>query len=301
MYDIAIIGGGPAGLAAGIYSARGGTKCVLIEEMFLGGQMTRTEKIDNYPGFDDGIDGFTAATKLENQAKRFGLEIVSKQVVSVSLTGETKHIVCDDGEIDAKAVIIATGASPRKLGIDNEESYVGAGISYCATCDGAFFKGKTVAVVGGGDTALSDAIYLSKLAKKVYLVHRRDEFRGAKVLQDAVHARENIELVLSCLPQKLIGDKNITALEVKNVNSGEVRTLEAEGIFAAVGIEPRTELFNGALNLTAARSIVTNSRMETNIQGVYAAGDVRDTQLRQVVTALADGAIAATSAIEYLR
>lgn len=301
MYDIAIIGGGPAGLAAGIYAARGGTKCVLIEEMFLGGQMTRTEKIDNYPGFDDGIDGFTAAGRLEKQAKKFGLEIVSKQVVSVSFTGEAKHIVCDDGEIDAKAVIIATGATPRRLGLDNEENYVGAGVSYCATCDGAFFKGKLVVVVGGGDTALSDAIYLSKLAKKVYLVHRRSEFRGTKVLQDAVRARDNIELVLDSVPQMIIGDKNVTALEVKNVKSGETRMLEADGVFAAVGIEPRTELFEGTLELTDAKNIVTNERMETSVSGVFAAGDARDTQLRQVVTALADGAVAATSAIEYLK
>ncbi len=301
MYDIAIIGGGPAGLAAGIYAARGGTKCVLIEEMFLGGQMTRTEQIDNYPGFDCGIDGYTAATKLENQAKKFGLEIVSKQVVSASIMGETKHIVCDDGKIEAKALIIATGASPRKLGLENEDKFVGAGISYCATCDGAFFKGKTVAVVGGGDTALSDAVYLSKLAKKVYLIHRRDEFRGAKVLQDTVRSKENIELVLSCVPQKLIGDKNITALEVKSVASGEARTLDVEGIFAAVGIEPRTGLFEGQLKLTDSKSIVTNRRMETSIIGVFAAGDVRDTPLRQVVTALADGAVAATAAIEYVK
>lgn len=287
-------------MAAGLYSARGGARCVLIEEMFLGGQMTKTEKIDNYPGFSEGIDGFTAATKLEEQAKRFGLEIVSKQVVSVSLDGKDKHIVCDDGEITAKAVIIATGASPRKLGLANEEAFTGAGISYCATCDGAFFRDKQVAVIGGGDTALSDAVYLSKLAKKVYLIHRRNEFRGTKVLQDAVRAKENIELVLEAVPEKLIGEKSVTALEVKNAKTGEKRTLEVEGVFVAVGTQPRTELFEGKLELTKAKSIVTGRHMETSVAGVFAAGDVRDTVLRQVVTALADGAVAATSAIEYL-
>ena len=286
MYDIAIIGGGPAGLAAGLYGARGGMDTVLLENMLVGGQITKTTQVDNYPGFPDGIDGFAIGTNMQKQAERFGLEI--------------KRLHCGREVIEAKAVIIATGAHPKKLGFDREEKLTGAGVSYCATCDGAFFRNATVAVAGGGDTAVSDALYLSRFAKKVYVIHRRDKLRAAETLQRAMFTTHNIEFVGCSVIIGLIGEDELEGLTVKSTLDGSQREIPVEGLFIAVGVEPNTELFADKVSTDEAGRIITDKHMQTDISGVYAAGDVRDTPLRQVVTAAADGAIAATSAIEYI-
>lgn len=301
MIDIAIIGGGPAGLVAGLYAARGGANAVLFEELFCGGQAAKTERIENFPGFPEGLDGFEVGALLEAQAARFGLNVQYDGVLSLSLGGKEKRIELASGEtVTAKAVILAMGASPRKLGLADEERLSGRGVSYCATCDGAFFKGKDTIVVGGGDTAIADAIYLAKLCSSVTVVHRRNELRAAMALQNAAKALPNIRFALECIPEAFVGTEQVEGLTVKNVKTGERKTLSASGVFVAVGIEPRTSLVMGQVALSPNGAIETNERMETNIAGVYAAGDIRTTPLRQVVTACADGAVAATEALNYI-
>ena len=300
MIDIAIIGGGPAGLAAGIYACRAGVKTVLFEEIYAGGQITKTENIENYPGFYEGIDGFTLANKFETHARQFGLQIEPQAVSAVELDVDPKRIHCGKDIFEARRVILTMGAQPRKLGLLLEDEFVGAGISYCATCDGAFFRNKDVAVVGGGDTALTDALYLSRFAKSVTIVHRRNRFRASPALQQAVMRNDNIRLELDCVPKAIAGETHVSGLEIANVQTGESKLLSVSGVFAAVGIEPRTALVAGAVELTPSGYIVTDKRLKTSVEGVYAAGDVRDTPLRQVITAAADGAVAATMAIESL-
>jgi len=256
--------------------------------------------VDNYPGFPDGIDGFAIGTNMQKQAERFGLEIKRTGVDSVELEGEIKRLHCGREVIEAKAVIIATGAHPKKLGLDREEKLTGAGVSYCATCDGAFFRNATVAVAGGGDTAVSDALYLSRFAKKVYVIHRRDKLRAAETLQRAMFTTHNIEFVGCSVIIGLIGEDELEGLTVKSTLDGSQREIPVEGLFIAVGVEPNTELFADKVSTDEAGRIITDKHMQTDISGVYAAGDVRDTPLRQVVTAAADGAIAATSAIEHI-
>ncbi len=300
MYDIAIIGGGPAGLAAGLYGARGGMDTVLLENMLVGGQITKTTQVDNYPGFPDGIDGFAIGMNMQRQAERFGLEIKRIGVDNAELEGEIKRLHCGGEAIEARAVIIATGAHPKKLGLDREEELTGAGVSYCATCDGAFFRNANVAVVGGGDTAVSDALYLSRFAKKVYVIHRRDKLRAAQALQRAMLADGNIELVSCAVISGLTGGEELEGITVKSTLDGGLREIPVEGLFIAVGVEPEAGLFKDKVSTDEAGRIITDKHMRTNIPGVYAAGDVRDTPLRQVVTAAADGAVAAASAIEYI-
>lgn len=301
MIDIAIIGGGPAGLAAGLYAARGGAKTVLLEEVFVGGQAAKTIQIDNYPGFAEGVAGGELGIRMEQQAARFGLEIKYDPVKNIELQGDIKEIVTEGERISARAVIYCTGASPRRLGVAREMELEGRGVSYCATCDGAFFKGREVAVVGGGDTALSDALYLARFASKVYIVHRRDQLRGGMTLQKAVFAEEKIQLVWSSVVVELLGEKKLSGIRVQSVGEdAQTQVLPAEALFVAVGTEPRTELVNGQLALNEGGYIQTDIYMHTSLPGVFAAGDVRETPLRQVVTAVADGAVAATQALEYL-
>jgi len=299
MKDIIIIGGGPAGLAAGIYAARSGRGALLLESLYPGGQMTKTMNVENYPGFEQGVDGFSLAAKLEKQAQSFGLQTATEEVVGVELNGPVKRIKTPGKEYEGKAVIIATGASPRKLGIAREEELTGAGVSYCATCDGAFFKNRNVAVIGGGDTAVADALYLAHFVNKVYVVHRRDALRATDVLQKAAFNEPKIEFVWNSAPDRILGDKEVTGLVMKN-KSGEERELSVEGIFVAVGIMPNTALFKDVLDLDEGGYIIADAHMNTSVKGVYTAGDVRNTPLRQIVTAVADGAVAATSAVEYL-
>lgn len=298
--DVAIIGGGPAGLAAGLYAARGGASACLFEELFPGGQAAKTHRIDNYPGFAEGIDGMTLGAELEKQAVRFGLSIEYDGVVSLALQKTPKEITLSSGTVLADTVILCMGATPRKLNIPREEALTGSGVSYCATCDGAFFKGKDVAVIGGGDTAISDALYLARFAPKVYVVHRRDQLRASAVLAKAAMDEDRIEFLWDSRITALLGEKTVSGMEITNVKTGEKREIPLSGVFAAVGIEPRTELVKDQLMLDPHDAIETNQNMETSLPGVYAAGDVRNTPLRQVITACADGALAATSALEYL-
>ena len=298
--SIAIIGGGPAGLAAGIYAARGGAKVKLFEELFPGGQIVKTHKVENYPGFAGGPDGYALAAALEKHATEFELPVVYGPVADLKLTESEKIFTVNGEEYAADAVILAMGAAPRKLGDPDEDRFVGAGISYCATCDGNFYRGKDVAVVGGGDTAVADALYLSAICNKVYLIHRRDRFRAAATLADRVRAAKNVELVLNSTVSALNGEDRLAGLAVEDKITHEQRELPVSGLFVAVGILPRTELVKGQVALDEGGFIVTDTYMQTSIPGVFAAGDIRNTPLRQVVTACADGAVAATKAVEYI-
>ena len=300
MPDIVIIGGGPAGLTAGLYAARGGADALLFEELFAGGQAAKTEHIDNFPGFPDGLDGYAVGSLIESQAVKFGLNVSYEGVESLELDGPVKRIVLADRTVEAAAVILAMGATPRKLKLPREEALTGAGISYCATCDGAFFKGADVAVIGGGDTALADAIYLARMCASVTVVHRRDTLRASKVLQKQAFETANIRFAFDSVVTALEGEQKLSGLTLQNVKTGESTLLSVSGAFAAVGIEPRTELVRLALGLEPGEPIETDARMQTGIPGVFAAGDVRKTPLRQVITACSDGAIAATAAMEYV-
>lgn len=301
MLDIAIIGGGPAGLAAGLYAVRGGADVQLFEEMFAGGQIVKTHQIDNYPGVSDGPDGYALAARFEEHATKFGLKISYGAVTELVLAEDPKRFLFNGKPVEAKTVILATGASPRNLGIPGEKELTGHGISYCATCDGAFYKNRTATIIGGGDTAISDALYLSKICKQVYVVHRRDELRASAILANAAKAAENITFIWNSVPEAFLGEKKLSGIRLKNRVTGEVSDLETDGAFVAVGIVPRTELFKDQLTLAANGSVETNMCMETSLKGVFAVGDVRNTPLRQVVTACADGAVAATYAMEASR
>ena len=297
---VAIIGGGPAGLAAGIYCSRGGANVKLFEELFPGGQIVKTHRVENYPGITGGPDGYALAAALEKHAAEFDLPIVYGSVANLKLTEGEKTFTVNGDEFSAAAVILCMGATPRKLGHPDEDRFVGAGISYCATCDGAFYRGKDVAIVGGGDTAVADALYLSGLCNKVYVIHRRDQFRAAGTLVDRVKQAPNVELVLDSTMVALSGEDRLSAVTVENKFTHETRELPVSGLFVAVGILPRTDLVQDQVALDEGGFIVTDKFMQTSIPGVFAAGDVRDTPLRQVVTACADGAIAATKAVEYV-
>lgn len=298
MLDIAIIGGGVAGLTAGLYAARGGAEAMVFEELFVGGQAASTSRIENYPGFPEGIEGVAIGPLIEEQAQKFGLKIGYDPVTAVDLAN--RRLTVGGQELEARAIILCMGASPRKLGLAREDALTGRGVSYCATCDGAIFKGQDVAVIGGGDTALSDALYLARFCSTVTVIHRRDELRAAKTLQQAALEKDNIHFAYSSICAALLGEEKLTGLSIKNLKTNEESALSLSGVFMAVGIVPRTELVSGQLALCAEQSIITNERMETSVPGVYAAGDVRNTPLRQVVTACADGAVAATEAVGFL-
>ena len=300
MLDLAIIGGGPAGLTAGLYAMRGGANVRLYEELFTGGQIVKTHQIDNYPGISDGPDGYALAARFEEHAQKFGLQIEYGAVSDLELTEPVKRFMFNGEPVEAKTVILATGAQPRTLGIEGEAKLTGHGVSYCATCDGAFYKNRTATVIGGGDTAISDALYLAKLCKTVYVVHRRDELRASAILANAAKETENIHFIWNSVPEAFLGEEKLSGIRLKNRVTGETSVLETDGAFVAVGVVPRTELFQGQVKLAENGSVETNERMETNVPGVFAAGDVRNTPLRQVVTACADGAIAATSALEVM-
>lgn len=300
MVDVAIIGAGPAGLTAAIYASRAGMKTLIFEQMTPGGQITSTHKLENYPGFPGGIAGSDFSLALKEQAESFGAELRSEKILRMELGGQPKSIISSQGEYEAKTVILALGASPRKLGIAGEEEYTGNGVSYCATCDGAFFRGMEVCVVGGGDTALEDAIYLANLAKKVSVIHRRDTFRAQHVLVERVKAKENIEFILDTVPVKIEGGMDLESILLKNAKTGEERSLPIAGCFVAIGHEPDTRLVEGQVYLDSQGYIIAGENTLTNVPGVFAAGDVRTKTLRQVVTAVSDGAVAQQAAQEYL-
>ncbi|MEH0022146.1 MAG: thioredoxin-disulfide reductase [Desulfobacter sp.] len=298
-YDLVIIGAGPAGLTAGLYAARARMNVLLLEKAVPGGQIIVTDWIENYPGFPEGISGFDLAEKMKKHAEELGLEIETAEVQSLNLTADTKEIVLKSRTIKTKSLIIASGASPRKLGI-GEDKYMGKGISFCATCDGPFFRDKTVVAIGGGDTAVQESIFLTKFAKKVYLVHRRDELRAAKILQERAFANDKIEMVWDTVATGVNGFFGIEGVNVKNVKTNEESTIKADGCFLWVGILPNTEFVKGAVATDDGGFIIADANMQTNIPGVFTAGDVRDTPLRQVSTAVGDGAIAAVSAEHYI-
>lgn len=300
MYDMIIIGSGPAGLTAAIYGQRARLSVLVIEKQPMsGGQIINTYDVDNYPGLP-GIGGFDLAMKFRAHADALGAEFVTAEVVSVELEGEEKKVVTGDGVYTAKTVVIASGAVHRRLEVPGEDALRGMGVSYCATCDGAFFRGKDVAVVGGGDVALEDALFLARACRHVYVIHRRDELRGAKVLQEKVFAAENITVIWDSTVEEICGNGQVEAVSLLNRKTGQKEKLPVQGVFIAVGIQPNSGLFEGILDMDEAGYILAGEDGATNLPGVFAAGDVRTKQLRQIVTAAADGANAVTSVEKYL-
>lgn len=300
IFDTIIIGGGPAGYTAALYAARAGLDAVLIEKLSAGGQMALTGDIDNYPGFDEGIDGFTLGMKMQQGAERFGAKTEYGEVLSVDFSKPVKEIITDSKAFFAKSVIIASGANPRELGIENEVELIGRGVHYCAHCDGRFYKDKTVAVIGGGNSAAADALYLSRLAKKVYLIHRRDKLRAENIYKKPLLEAENIEFLWNTTAENFITDNRVTGLEIKNVLSGEISEISCDGVFISIGRKPATEFLKDAVELDENGYIIADETTKTNIDGVFAAGDVRTKTFRQIVTAVADGATAVHKTEEYL-
>lgn len=301
MYDIIIIGSGPAGLSAAIYAQRACLDTIVIEKNGIsGGQVLNTWEVDNYPGFP-GVTGFELSRQFREHANKLGARVVQDEVVQVELSGNVKKVVCEEETYEARCVILASGAHHRTLEVPGEEELRGAGVSYCATCDGAFFRGRTVAVVGGGDAALEDAIFLARMCEKVYIVHRRDKLRGAKRLQERLQALENIEFVWNSETVAIEGKAQVEALRLRQTKTGEERRLDVEGVFIAVGIAPESELYAGQLELDEQGYIRADESGQTSVPGVFAAGDVRTKALRQILTAASDGANCVASAERYLQ
>ena len=300
IYDVVIIGGSPGGYTAALYAARANLTVLLLEKLTPGGQMGTTDVIDNYPGFPEGINGFELAMQMKQGAERFGVETKLSEVLSVDLKGAVKQIRTADGTYQAKTVVLASGAHPRELGLAEERELRGRGVSYCATCDGMFYRGKTVVVVGGGNTAAADVLYLSKLCKKVYLVHRRDTLRASKVYLDPLQKAENVEFVWDSEVQEILQDGKVQGVLVRNKKSGEKTELSCDGLFVAVGYLPNTGLFRSQVETDEAGYVLADETTRTSLPGVYAVGDLRRKPLRQVVTAAADGAVAAHFIEEYL-
>ncbi len=301
MHDVVIIGGGPAGLTAGVYAARGGLKTLICEEKIIGGQIVLSYEVENYPGFPQGISGMELIENFTKQAEKFGVETSYEGVKSIEEDRECKSVYLTNGScIKTKTVIIAAGASANKLGCPGEKKFTGKGVSYCATCDGAFFRNKTVAVIGGGDSAIEEALYLTNLAKKVYIIHRRDRLRAIKILQDRAVENKKIEFIFNSVVKEIQGDKLVNGLLLENRKTKELNRLDIDGVFIYVGVTPNTAFVADMIKLDENGYIITDEKMETNIEGIYAAGDIRVTPLRQVITAAADGAIAASSAQKYI-
>lgn len=301
MYDIIIIGSGPAGLSAAIYAQRACLDTIVIEKNGIsGGQVLNTWEVDNYPGFP-GVTGFELSKQFREHANKLGARVVQDEVVQVELSGNVKKVVCEEETYEARCVILASGAHHRTLEVPGEEELRGAGVSYCATCDGAFFRGRTVAVVGGGDAALEDAIFLARMCEKVYIVHRRDKLRGAKRLQERLQALENIEFVWNSETVAIEGNAQVEALRLRQTQTGEERRLDVDGVFIAVGIAPESELYAGQLELDEQGYIRADESGQTSVPGVFAAGDVRTKALRQILTAASDGANCVASAERYLQ
>lgn len=300
IYDMIVVGGGPGGYTAALYAARAGLDTLVLEKLSAGGQMALTEAIDNYPGFEDGIDGFTLAEKMQQQAERFGAKSEYAQVERMDLTASPKVLETSEGTFYARTVVLATGANPRELGLADEAALTGRGVAYCAACDGMRYKGKTVVVVGGGNSAAADAMLLSRIAQKVILVHRRDTLRATKVYHQPLMQAENLEFRWNSTITELLHADQLTGVKLKDVNTGEETLLPCDGVFISVGRKPATELVQGQLDLDRSGYILADETTKTNLPGVYAVGDVRTKPLRQVVTAVADGAVAVHMAEEFL-
>lgn len=299
MYDIVIIGAGPAGMSAAVYGTRAGRKVLMIEEKNYGGQIINTPEVENYPAIKN-ISGFEFAMNLYNQATELGAKMVNERVIGIKTQGDKKQVITEKGAYDTKTVIIATGAKNRPLGVDKEQSLIGAGVSYCATCDGMFFRGKDVAVVGGGNTALEDAEVLSNFCNKVYLIHRRDTFRGEEKLVQALKEKENIIMVMDSVVTDIIGEGKVEGVLVKNKVTEEKQTLSVQGLFVAVGQMPDNERFSNVVKIDEKGYVIADESCHTNAEGVFVAGDCRTKKVRQLTTAVADGAVAALAASEYI-
>lgn len=300
IYDIIIIGGGPGGYTAALYAARAGLDTMVVERFSAGGQLALTHWIDNYPGFEDGIDGYSLAEKMKKQAERFGAKSKFSEVLRVDLEADPKVIETAKETFLSRTVVLAMGANPRTLGLPDEEKLVGRGVAYCASCDGMFYRGKTVVVVGGGNTAVEDALLLSRIAKKVILVHRRDTLRATKIYHQPLLETENVEFYWNSEVIQLLHSEKLIGVRIKNIESGEEQSLEADGVFVSIGRKPATDLVKGRIELDEGGYVIAGENTKTNIPGVFAIGDLRTKNLRQVVTAVADGALAVHAAQEYL-
>ncbi len=300
-HDVIIIGGGPAGLTAGLYTSRARLNTLLVERMIVGGQVMTTTKVENYPGFPGGIDGPDLVARFQEHCQEFGLQVTSGEVQKLEDKGDYKVVTVDGNELRARAVIVTTGAEPRKLGIPGEKEFAGRGVSYCATCDGAFFRDVPVAVIGGGDTAAEEALFLTRFASKVFIVHRRDQLRATKTLQERVLSNPKIEVVWNHVPEEVLADqRGVNELRLVNKLTGEKRSLAVEGVFFAIGVIPKAHFLADVLELNEEGYILTDAECRTSLPGVFAAGDVRSKILKQIATAVGDGAVAAIAAEKYL-
>jgi len=300
IYEVIIIGGGPGGLTAGLYTSRARLRTLLIESALLGGQMTTTELIENYPGFPQGVPGDELSRLMEEQAKKFGMETVTQEVTKVSLEGKVKVVQTYESTYRCEALIVSTGAEYRKLGVPGEVDFAGKGVSYCATCDGAFFQDSRIVVVGGGDSALTEALFLTKFAKELTIIHRRDALRGTKIYQERALANPKIKFLWNSIVQEIKGDSMVRSIVVKNVKTGETQEFETEGAFLFVGMVPRTQFLKGIVRMDEGGYILTNEQCETSAKGIFAVGDCRKKLLRQIATAVGDGATAAFAAEKFL-
>ena len=300
VYDVLVLGGGPGGYTAAMYAARTGLRVLVVERLAAGGQMALTHEIDNYPGFDEGVDGFTLGMKMQQGAERFGAETVNAEVYSAELSGDIKKLHTQQGTFYGRTVIVATGANPRKLDLPGEWELTGKGVHYCAACDGMFYRGKTVVLVGGGNSAVADALTLARMAKKVILVHRRDNLRATKVYHEKLIQAENVEIRWNTEVRQLQFADRLSGVLLVNNRTGQEESLPCDGLFISIGRTPATALFANELELDEVGYIVAGENTQTNLPGVYAVGDVRTKQVRQIVTATADGAVAAHQAEEYL-
>ena len=298
-FDTIIIGGGPAGYTAALYCTRAGLSTLVLEKFSAGGQMTQTSTIDNYPGFEEGIDGFSLGFKMQQGAERFGAETMQTEVLSVDLNANPKKIDPDSGELFAKTVIIATGADHKHLGIEKEDSLIGRGVGYCAACDGMLFRGKTVAVVGGGNSAAADALLLSKICQKVYVIVRRDTMRATKIYHEPLMKAENVEFKWNSQVRELLSGMKLSGIKIEN-KDGETEEIALDGLFISIGRQPATDIFKGQIDLDESGYIIADESTKTNIPGVFAVGDVRTKVLRQIITAAADGAVASHYVEEFL-
>ena len=300
IYDMIVIGGGPGGYTAALYAARAGLSTLVLEKLSAGGQMALTSQVDNYPGFAEGVDGFELGMQMQAGAERFGAKTELAEVLSMELDGKVKTVHTTEGIFYSKTVVLSTGANPRLLGIPKEKELTGKGVNYCAHCDGMFYRGKTVVVVGGGNTAAADALHLSRLCKKVYLVHRRDSLRATKIYHAPLMNAENVEFLWNSTVTQLHRGEKLTGIRIRNVNSGEETDLECDGLFVSIGRSPATDLVRGQLELDEAGYVIADESTRTNLPGVFAVGDIRTKALRQIITAASDGAMAAHFAEEYL-
>ena len=300
IYDMIVVGGGPGGYTAALYAARAGLDTVVLEKLSAGGQMALTEQIDNYPGFEDGIDGFSLGEKMKRGTERFGVETKLTEVLSLDLSGAVKKAETSEGPLFARTIVVATGAGPRELGIEDEQELIGKGVNYCAACDGMFYKNKTVVIAGGGNTAAADALILSRICKKVIVVHRRDTLRATKIYHEPLMKAENVEFRWDSEIIELLHDEKVIGIRLRNVKTGEETTLACDGVFVSIGRKPSSELVKDQVEVDPAGYIIADESTRTNIPGVFAVGDVRTKALRQVVTAVADGATAVHYAEEYL-